>query len=318
MAKAIGNPAPRPASRAPEPDLTQTSTEGGTRTVPELPEVETARTGIHEQLGNRRITSVELRRPGLIVPEDGLTIDLLQGQTIEDTFRHGKYMVWYTEPMALVVHMKMTGQFIARGPDIPGFAAGHPVPSYDADLPHKSTHLILEFECASRLYLTDIRHFARIWLLPHDALDEYLTKLKLGPDLLSPAFTLEDFRARLGKRTVGRIKPVLLDQTVVAGLGNIYVDEVLWYAQMHPARTCQSLTDDEIVRMYEGIGKTMEIALPEGGARIKHGKALTDLGAFPFVHAREGLPCQRCGEPIVKTQVNNRGTYLCPACQPAP
>lgn len=283
--------------------------------MPELPEVEAARRGIHEQLRDKPITAIELLRPGLIQSDSGLSIDLLQGLTIDDTFRHGKYMVWQTEPMAIVVHMKMTGQFVARGDGIPGFVAGHPVPPYDAELPHKSTHLILEFDGDARLYFTDIRHFARIWLLPHDELPEHMTNLRLGPDLMSPEFTLDDLRARLRRRSVGRIKPILLDQTTVAGLGNIYVDEVLWYAKIHPGRKAESLTDEEIDRIYEGIVRTMEIAIPEGGARIKHSKALTDLGEFPFVHAREGFPCQRCGAPIVKTKVNNRGTYLCVACQ---
>jgi formamidopyrimidine-DNA glycosylase len=283
--------------------------------VPELPEVEAARKGIHEQLRGRTITGIDLRRPGLIRTDHGLDIELLHGQSIDDTFRHGKYMVWQTEPMAIVVHMKMTGQFVARGSGIPGFVSGHPVPPYDAELPHKSTHLVLEFDGDARLYFTDIRHFARIWLLPHDELPDYMANLRLGPDLLSPEFTLEDLRARLRRRSVGRIKPILLDQTTVAGLGNIYVDEVLWYAQIHPARTAESLTDAEIDRIYEGIVKTMEIAVPAGGARIKHSKALTDLGEFPFIHARQGFPCQRCGAEIVKTQINNRGTYLCAVCQ---
>jgi formamidopyrimidine-DNA glycosylase len=286
--------------------------------MPELPEVEAARRGIHEQLRGRAITGIDLLRPGLVVAPDGLTLDLAHGESIADTFRHGKYLVLYTDPVAIVVHMKMTGQFVARGDGIPGFVAGHPVPAYDAPLPHKSTHLILDFEHDARLYFTDIRHFGKIWLLPHDELAGYLAGLRLGPDLLSPEFTLDALRARLQRRSIGRIKPILLDQTTVAGLGNIYVDEVLWYTQIHPSRTAESLTDDEIARIYEGIVRTMEIAVPEGGAKIKHSKALTNLGEFPFIHAREGLPCQRCGAPIVKTKVNNRGTYLCPDCQPEP
>lgn len=284
--------------------------------MPELPEVEAARRGIHEQLRGRRITGVDLRRPGLVQSEAGMTIDLLENQSIDDTSRHGKYMIWHTEPMAMVVHMKMTGQFVARGDGIPGFVSGHPVPAYDADLPHKSTHLILEFKGDARLYFTDIRHFGRIWLMPHQELGDHMAALRLGPDLLSEEFTLDALRTRLRRRNVGRIKPILLNQTTVAGLGNIYVDEVLWYARIHPSRTAESLTDPEIDRIYEGITKTMKIAVPEGGAKINRSKALTDLGQFPFIHAREGLPCQRCGAPIVKTKINNRGTYLCVACQP--
>jgi formamidopyrimidine-DNA glycosylase len=286
--------------------------------VPELPEVEAARRGIEEQLLGRKITCVDLKRPELVNTDSGLSMDLLLGQSIDATDRHGKYMIWQTEPMSIVVHMKMTGQFIARGSGIPGFYAGHPVPAYDSDLPHKSTHLILEFEGDCRLYFTDIRHFARIWLFPHDELCTYMDRLRLGPDLLSSTFTLDELRARLRRRNVGRIKPILLDQTTVAGLGNIYVDEVLWYARIHPTRTAQSLSDDEIDRIYDGIVRTMEIAVPEGGARIKHSKALPDLGEFPFIHAREGFPCQHCGAPIAKIKVNNRGTYVCSACQPEP
>ena len=284
--------------------------------MPELPEVEAARRGIHDQLRGRTIVGIELLRPGLVQSEAGLTIDLLQGQSIDDTSRHGKYMIWHTEPMALVVHMKMTGQFVARGDGIPGFVSGHPVPAYDTELPHKSTHLILDFEDDARLYFTDIRHFGRIWLVPHDELADHMARLRLGPDLLSDAFTLEALRARLRRRSVGRIKPILLDQTTVAGLGNIYVDEVLWYARIHPSRTAESLTDAEIDRIYEGIVETMKIAVPEGGAKINRSKALTDLGQFPFIHAREGFPCQHCGATITKTKVNNRGTYLCLDCQP--
>jgi formamidopyrimidine-DNA glycosylase len=286
--------------------------------VPELPEVEAARRGIAEQLVGKPITHVELRRPGLIVSEPGLSLDLVTGHPIDAIERYGKYMLWRFEPLTAVVHLKLTGQLVARGDGIPGFAAGHPVPPYDAELPHKSTHLWLDFEGGARLYLTDVRHFARIWLLPHEDVDAYLTKLRLGPDVLPPHFTYDLLRERMARRTTGKIKPILLDQSVVAGLGNIYVDESLWQAKVHPERTAQSLTDEELERIYQGISQTMEVAVPMGGARILRSKALPELGEFPFVHGREGLPCQRCGTTIIKTTVNNRGTYLCPTCQPAP
>jgi formamidopyrimidine-DNA glycosylase len=147
---------------------------------------------------------------------------------------------------------------------------------------------------------------------------EHLAALKLGPDLLAPAFTSASLWERLRRHTVGKLKPVLLDQSVVAGLGNIYVDESLWQARLHPERAAGSLNDEEIERLYEGIAQIIAAAVPRGGARILHGKAQTELGELPFVHAREGFPCPRCGTAIVKTRVNNRGTYLCPNCQPLP
>lgn len=286
--------------------------------MPELPEVEAARRGIAEQLLGRVLVGYELTRPALVVPAPGPTLDALVGSRLECVESHGKYLFLSFEPAVLVIHLKLAGQLVARGSGIPGFAAGHPVPAYDAPLPHKSTHLRFDFDGDAHLYLTDIRHFARVWLLPHDDLPAFREGLHLGPDVLDPAFTVETLRQGLARRTVGRLKPTLLDQSLVAGLGNIYVDESLWQAKLHPERTAASLTDAEIERLYEGIHTTMELALPTGGARILNSKAQTEVGEFPFVHGREGLPCPRCGTAIIKIRVNNRGTYLCPQCQPAP
>ena len=286
--------------------------------MPELPEVEAARRGIAAQLVGRRVTGHQLWLPKLIVAEDGLALDQLSGARLEEVERHGKYLLLRFEPFSAVIHLKLAGQLVARGGGIPGFAAGHPVPAYDAPLPHKSTHLRLDFDGDAQLYLTDLRHFGRVWLLPHEAVSAYLTGLKLGPDVLAPEFTLKLLRQRLARRPNSRLKPALLDQAVVAGLGNIYVDESLWQAKLHPERLAGSLSNAESKGLYEGIHRTMGYAVPIGGARILHTKAQPEPGEFPFVHGREGLPCPRCGGTIVKSRVNNRGTYTCPKCQPQP
>lgn len=286
--------------------------------MPELPEVEAARRGIAEQLAGRAVTGFELYRPRLVQAIPGLGLDLLPGRRLLEAGRWGKYLWLVFEPLAAVVHLKLTGQLVARGDAVPGFAAGHPVPPYDAPLPHKSTALRLDFEPGIQLYLTDVRHFARVWLLPADDLMRYVEQLALGPDLLSPDFTFETFRRRLERRRAGRLKPTLLDQSVVAGIGNIYADESLWQARLHPEQVIGELSEDDLARLYEGIRETMRLAVPIGGARILHGKAVPPVGEFPFVHGREGQPCPRCGTAIVKFQVNGRGTYLCPRCQPAP
>ncbi len=286
--------------------------------MPELPEVEAARRGIAEQLVGRRLVGYELWGPHLVVAPPGLSLDALVGSRLTGVCRHGKYLHLAFEPFSALVHLKLAGQLVARGAGIPGFAAGHPVPAYDAPLPHKSTHLRLDFEGDAHLYLTDIRHFARVWLLPHEEVPAALAGLRLGPDVTAPDFSVEALRARLAPRRAGKLKPALLDQAVVSGLGNIYVDESLWQAGLHPERAVGSLTDEEVARLHEGIARTMAHALPIGGARILNGRAQPEVGAFPFVHGREGSPCPRCGATIVKTRVNNRGTYLCPRCQPAP
>ncbi len=286
--------------------------------MPELPEVEGARRGIAEQLVGRRVVDFELWLPKLIVSDAGLSLEDLRGQALTGVERYGKYLLLVFDDFSTVVHLKLSGQLVARGSGIPGFAAGHPVPAYDAPLPHKSTHLRLDFDGDAHLYLTDIRHFARVWLMLHDEVPEYLAGLKLGPDLLAPEFTRKFLEERLTKRKGTKIKPALLDQSVIAGIGNIYADESLWQARIHPERLSGSLTKGEIKRLYDGIVTTMEYAVPIGGAHILHTKAQPEVGEFPFVHGREGLPCPRCGTTIIKTRVNNRGTYLCPKCQRVP
>jgi formamidopyrimidine-DNA glycosylase len=284
--------------------------------MPELPEVEAARRGIADQLLDKRIVSSQLRLPKLIVAPTGLAVDALHDRSIEYVERHGKYLTLVFGDLAAVVHLKLSGQLVARGAAIPGFAAGHPVPAYDAVLPHKSTHLMLTFDDGSVLYLTDIRHFARVQLMPIDDLVPYRNALRLGPDAIDPAFTRDTFSARIRKRGGARLKPLLLDQTFVAGLGNIYVDEALHRARLHPERLARTLNDVEVERLFEAIGEILAIAVPIGGARILNGKAATDVGDFPYIHGREGSPCGFCGGMVVKERVNMRGTYRCPNCQP--
>jgi|UniRef100_A0A7C1K137 formamidopyrimidine-DNA glycosylase len=285
--------------------------------MPELPEVEAARRGIAEQLVGRTCTGYELFRPRLIVAPPGLTLDAIVGHPLEAVGRWGKYLWLVFPPCALLVHLKLTGQLVARGSSIPGFAAGHPVPPYDAPLPHKSTALRIDFAPDAHLYLTDVRHFARVQLLPPTELPATLRALRLGPDALSPDFTLDTFRATLARRRGIRLKAALLDQRTVAGLGNIYVDESLWVAQLHPERPVMTLTDEEITRLYWAIHEVLKIAVPLGGAKILNGRAVPPVGEFPYVHGRAGQPCVRCGTIILKRTVAGRGTYFCPRCQAA-
>lgn len=286
--------------------------------MPELPEVEAARRGIAEQLLDDAIVAYDLRLPKLIVAPDGLGLDQIVGRRLTEVRRHGKYLTLFAGDMALVVHLKLSGQLVGRGGSIPGFAAGHPVPAFDVELPHKSTHLTLDFQSGARLYLTDIRHFARVQVMPVDALEPYVRSLRLGPDAISAPFTREWFRAALARRTQARLKPLLLDQTFVAGLGNIYVDEALHRARLHPERIAGSLSAYEADRLYDAIVDILAIAVPIGGASILNGKATPDIGEFPFVHGRAGAACVHCGAAIVKERVNGRGTYRCPSCQPIP
>jgi formamidopyrimidine-DNA glycosylase len=154
--------------------------------------------------------------------------------------------------------------------------------------------------------------------MPVDDLGNYWEALRLGPDARTEAFTREWLVEALARRRMARIKPLLLDQRFLAGLGNIYVDESLHRAGIHPERLAAGLTPDESSALYDAIVEILDIAVPIGGAEILNGKAVPDPGAFPFIHGREGAACVQCGATIIKTRVNNRGTYLCTECQPAP
>ena len=286
--------------------------------MPELPEVEAARRGITNQLLHRPITAVDLRLPKFVIGLTALTHEDMVGREIDEVRRHGKYLSLFFGDLVGVLHLKLAGQVVARGVGIPGFAAGHPVPAYDAPLPHKSTHLILTFGNAAQLYLTDIRHFARLTLLPLALWDEFMYDIGLGPDLFDPGIGAETFAARIQMRPNSRLKPLLLDQSCVAGLGNIYVDEALHVSRLHPQQRVSTLTSGDVERLYAAIMLVLNTAVPTGGANIVGTKAMSEHGTFPWVHAREGLTCTQCGGVIIKTRVDQRGTYLCPICQVAP
>lgn len=286
--------------------------------MPELPEVEAARRGLAEQFVGRVLLGHCLRLPKLVVAPAGLSLHHLHGQRLTDVRRHGKYLPLIFEDTAAIFHLKLSGQLVAEGSGILGFHAGHPVPYWGAELPHKSTHLDLRFEGDAWLYLTDIRQFARIVLVPLAELDDAMAALRLGPDAISPAFSRDWLHGALGRRAGARLKPLLLDQTFIAGLGNIYVDESLFAARLHPERQAGTLSAAEADALYDAIVNVLSLAIPLGGAEILHGRAVPEVGAFPFVHGREGAPCITCGTTLVKERVNNRGTYRCPQCQPDP
>jgi formamidopyrimidine-DNA glycosylase len=167
------------------------------------------------------------------------------------------------------------------------------------------------------LYLPDTRHFARVRLVAAAQAPALLAKEGYGPDALDPALTPAMLAERLRAHPHARLKPVLLDQTVVAGLGNIYTDEALHGARLHPLRTPASLTDEEIERLHAGIHDALTHGLAQGGFSIINGRA-RPLDGYPRVHGLAGAPCPRCQATIVKLTVGSRGTYLCPTCQPAP
>jgi formamidopyrimidine-DNA glycosylase len=285
--------------------------------VPELPEVESLRRDLEATLVGRRFASVDVRLAKQVLAPTGLSIDDLIGKRIEALRRRAKFLIFdLSEGLALVFHLRLAGQLVHRDAENRTLAeGGHPVPAFGAPLPHRSTHVIFHFDDGSVLYLTDIRQFGRVWILPEAGVQPLLDQAKLGPEPLDPAFTLDAFKERIARRQKMPLKPVLLDQKVVGGIGNIYADEIIFESLLTPATRLGTLDEPSVARLHAAIQTILGLAVREGVAEILNGKAPTDRD-FPRVHGRKGQPCPRCGTAIVKIQFAGRGTYYCPSCQP--
>lgn len=285
--------------------------------MPELPEVETLRRDLAATLVGRTFTQIDVRLPKQVVTPAGLAVDELLGRRVEALRRRAKFLIFdLSDGLALVFHLRLAGQLVHRDRDGRTLAeGGHPVPAFGAPLPHRSTHVIFHFDDGSVLYLTDIRQFGRVWILPEDAVQPLLDQAKLGPEPLDPAFTVEVLRARIARRGKMPLKPLLLDQRVIGGVGNIYADEIIYASGLTPATRVGDLDDAALARLHAAIKDVLGLAVRDGVAEILNGKASPHRD-FPRVHGRAGQPCPACGTPIVKRRFAGRGTYTCPACQP--
>jgi formamidopyrimidine-DNA glycosylase len=283
--------------------------------MPELPEVETARRILERELVGRRLPTADLRLPKLLRFSDPPTLEPLLGRVVTGVRRRAKVLILdWSEGLSLVAHLKMTGQIIVER-DGERWMAGHPVPDPDGALPHKATHLILGFEGGVTLYLSDVRQFGWLRLMDSAGVEPFLATLRLGPDAVGAGeIDVAALAAKLARRAIP-IKAALLDQAVIAGIGNIYVDEALHEAGIHPLTPASALTSPDVERLAAAVVWALEAGIAQGGAKIRHGRAYP-VDGFPRVHARQGEACVRCSGEIVKIAVRGRGTYLCPTCQP--
>ena len=275
--------------------------------MPELPEVETVRRSLAEALAGRRIaetTRVSWERT-IAEPAPELFRELLRDRLITAVDRRAKYLIIrLDQDEALVVHLRMTGRLTIED---------------DAAEPDSHTHVVLRLDGGGQLFFHDTRKFGRIWLLDAEGLE--LLQGRLGPEPLDDALTAEEFRTLLRRRK-GRLKPLLLDQKLIAGLGNIYVDEALWQARLHPLRTVPSLQDEEIDRLFHAVRAVLSAAVERRGTSFSDYRdgwgQPGDNQHFLQVYDRAGQPCGRCGTPIERTVIAQRGTHLCPSCQLIP
>jgi formamidopyrimidine-DNA glycosylase len=270
--------------------------------VPELPEVETIRAELAPRLTGRWLTRVEILDPRLTRPVDLFEVaDELEGDRIVAVERRGKYLVLRLESgLALLVHLRMTGSF--------GFE------------PATHERAVVELDDGTRLVYRDVRRFGT-WLVLEDAEVEPYLAGKNGPEPLGPRFTADWLGAQLARRR-GPLKAVLLDQRVVAGLGNIYADEALWRARVNPLRVASSLSGKEVRRAHRAVRDVLRAGIARQGSTLRdYARPDGSSGSMQDefrVYGRDGLPCPRCRTPIAKARVGGRGTWFCPRCQPLP
>lgn len=273
--------------------------------MPELPEVETVRKTLFKLVQNKTIDTVTVHWPKIIKNpvEVEQFIDALIGETIEDIGRRGKFLIIYTGNFALVSHLRMEGRYGLFPKDEP----------FD-----KHTHVIFRFTDGTELRYRDVRKFGTMHLYKKGEEFQRPPLLELGPEPFSAEFTAEYLAEKL-KKTNRKVKPALLDQYVLVGLGNIYVDEALFRARVHPERIASSLTAEEVAILYQEIVATLTEAVKMGGSTIRsYVNSQGEIGMFQlelFAYGRTGEDCKRCGTPMEKTTVGGRGTHYCPNCQ---
>lgn len=284
--------------------------------VPELPEVETARRLSEQFLLGKRIDTIDLRLPKILRDSPIPTSDVLVGAVLTGARRRAKVMVLdFSVGLSLLVHFKLAGQWAIVLPEGDRFVAGHPVPKTDGEFPHKSTHATITFDDGTIVHYSDIRQFGWWRIIDSADVDATLAAFGFGPEAVGD-LDVTALAEVMGRRGIP-IKTLLLDQAFIAGLGNIYVDEVLWRVRIHPAVAARDVSTIKRRAIVRAIPAVMEEGIRQGGAKIIHTVAYPDNG-FPAVHAREGEPCMRCGTAIQKTRVGARGTYFCPKCQKLP
>lgn len=287
--------------------------------MPELPEVETVRRGLHELVIGRKVKAVVHDTPKSFPNAAADVEEFLIGASIIDIRRRAKVLlIDLSTEYTLVIHLKMTGQLVFRAADV-AFGAGHPSDSLVGELPDRSTRVTLAFADRSNLYFNDQRKFGWVRLMPTIEVPNIDFMKKVGSEPLEHDFTAEQFRERFVRRAKSPIKAVLLDQTVVAGVGNIYADESLWGAKIHPVRKVSTMTGNEFEMLYHELRDVMNLAIEKGGSTDRNyvnaeGKKGSYMD-FARVFRREGLPCPRCGTTIIKFKAAGRGTHICPNCQ---
>ena len=281
--------------------------------MPELPEVETIRRGLNKLVIGKIIKSAVSDNPRSFPNALADVRAFLVGAQIIDVRRRAKVlMIDLSSQYTLVTHLKMTGQLVYVG-------LGNSSDDLIEELPQKSTRVIIEFSDGSHLYFNDQRTFGWMRLIPTSEVPNIDFMKRVGPEPLETNFSAAQFADRFARRSKTSIKAALLDQSVVAGVGNIYADESLWGAMIHPSTQVGDLPYSKFKLLYSELRCVLNLSIDKGGSTNRNylnaeGKKGSYMD-FARVFRREGQNCPRCGAEIVKIRVAGRGTHLCPTCQ---
>ena len=266
--------------------------------MPELPEVETIKNELSPHVIGRSVSGLSFFWEGIVrQPSLEEFYSRLIGQKITGVGRRGKYLIFsLSSGQALIIHLKMTGSLWLKEPE-------------------KFVRAIIHLDDGTNIYFRDPRKFGIMWLVD----DKESVARKLGPEALGAGFTARVLAERLSQRTAP-IKALLCDQSLVAGIGNMYADESLFQAKIHPMRAGGSLTEKEVERLYKAIRQVLRAGINEKGASTDtyfrpSGEKGTAHSQFRVAH-RRGESCPVCGTPLERIPVRNRGSYFCPKCQP--
>lgn len=282
--------------------------------MPELPEVETARRSIEQHLTGLTVESVDVRLPKLLRDSPIPDVGVIESARLVGARRRAKVLaIDFSNNLSLLIHFKLAGQWAILLSDGRRFVAGHPVPAPAGHYPHKSTHADIRFTDGAAGYYSDIRQFGWWRIMPSEDVEDAFASFGFGPEGYGAPLDSAALSAAMVKRGIP-IKTLLLDQSFIAGLGNIYVDEVLHAARVHPETPAKSLSPRKRNAILKEIPWALGEGIKQGGAKIIHSVAYPQ-DEFPAVHGREGEPCFRCEAPIRKIRVGQRGTYFCPRCQ---
>ncbi|MDO5016195.1 MAG: bifunctional DNA-formamidopyrimidine glycosylase/DNA-(apurinic or apyrimidinic site) lyase [Eubacteriales bacterium] len=275
--------------------------------MPELPEVENIRRNLEELILGKKLIRLETFTPEVLVNPEGLSPE---GQNLVSLDRRGKYLLLNLTDTTLMAHLRMTGKLLYEPKD-----------SDQAKDPEIAPYMRarVSFEDGDRLIFDDIRRFGRISLFPLGEAFRDRGFSKLGPDAISPEWTEEDFLTRLKRRPRSTIKQAILDQSLVAGIGNIYADESLFRAGIRPEAAVGTLSEDRLRKLRAAVIEVLRESIAAGGTSFRdYVNSFGKKGHFQQelqVYQREGEPCRKCQTPIEKCKVAGRGTRYCPHCQ---